>query len=126
MKHAARTLFAFSLYLFGLGLVLLLAPNPLLGVFGIAPTHEVWIHVIGMLVLFLGVYYWVAARGGQREFMRWTIALRASVIVFFAGFVAVGWAPPALLLFGLVDLAGAAWTWSALARPAVAVGAGAP
>lgn len=122
MNRAARTLFAFSLYLFGLGLVLLLAPNPLLGVFGIAPTSEVWIHVIGMLVLFLGVYYLVAARTQQLEFMRWSIVLRASVPVFFGAFVAVGWAPSALLLLGLVDLAGAAWTWSALPRAAVAVG----
>ena len=32
----------------------------------------------------------------------------------FATFVAMGWAPGALALFGAVDFAGAIWTWSAL------------
>jgi hypothetical protein len=37
--------------------------------------------------------------------------------MFFTGvtaFALPGWASPLLIVFGLVDLAGAAWTWSAL------------
>jgi hypothetical protein len=43
-----------------------------------------------------------------------------AVIVFFAAFVALGFAKPTLLLFGLVDLVGATWTFIALRAEAVA------
>ncbi|MGZ5194035.1 MAG: hypothetical protein ACXWJM_01255 [Ramlibacter sp.] len=116
MTYAAKTVLAFGCYLLVLGASLLLFPNALLGVFGIAPTTEVWIRVIGMLVLFLGSYYGLAAAANLHRFFRWTVPLRASVVVFFAVFVLLGYAPRVLMLLALVDLAGAAWTWFALRR----------
>jgi hypothetical protein len=64
-----------------------------------------------MLVIFLGVYDIVAARGELQLLIRWSIPIRFSVILFFAIFVVAGLAPPILLLFGAFDAAGAAWTW---------------
>ena len=61
MSAAARSLQVWSIYLVALALVLLVAPNPLLGAFRMAPTSEVWIRVVGMMIAFVGVYYWVAA-----------------------------------------------------------------
>lgn len=116
MSHPARTVFAFACYLLPLGLMLLLVPNLLLGLFQIPPTSEVWIRVVGMLVTFLGVYYVVAARAELRPFIIWSARLRASVFLFFGAFVLAGLAPPVLLLFGAVDAAGALWTWSALRK----------
>lgn len=118
MSNPAKTVFAFSCYLFPLGLILLLVPNLLLGLFQIPPTSEVWIRVVGMLVIFLGVYYLVAARAEIRLFMLWSARLRASVFFFFGAFVLAGLAPSVLLLFGTVDLAGALWTWSAFRKEA--------
>jgi hypothetical protein len=69
-----------------------------------------------MLVIFLGVYYFVAARAELRLFMIWSVLLRASVFIFFGAFVLVGLAPSVLLLFGAVDLAAALWTWSAFRK----------
>jgi hypothetical protein len=120
MTYAAKTVFAFGCYLLALGVSLLLFPNAVLRVFGIAPTTEVWIRVVGMLVLFLGSYYGLAAAANLHRFFRWTVPLRASVVVFFALFVLLGYAPRVLMLFGLVDLAGAAWTWLALRRTGLA------
>jgi hypothetical protein len=120
MSRAAVSLFAFAVYLFVLGAFLLIAPNVLLGVFGFEPTTEVWVRVVGMLVVFLGYYYLSAARGEVAAFMRWTAQARPFVIVFFAVFVALGWAKPVLILFGAVDLAGAVWTHLALRAGAVA------
>jgi hypothetical protein len=114
MTYAAKTVLAFGGYLLALGVSLLLFPNAVLAVFGIAPTTEVWIRVIGMLVLFLGSYYGLAAAANLHQFFRWTVPLRASVLVFFALFVLLGYAPRVLMLLALVDLAGAAWTWLAL------------
>lgn len=116
LSGPARTVFVFGIYLLLLGAVLIAAPNVLLGLFHISPTAEVWIRVVGMLVLFLGAYYVLAALAGLHAFMRWTIALRASVVLFFLAFVLSGLAPAALIVFGLVDLAGAAWTAWAIWR----------
>jgi hypothetical protein len=114
MSRAAVSMFAFAVYLFVLGVVLLVAPNVLLGIFGFEPTTEVWVRIVGMLVVFLGYYYLSAARGEVVPFMLWSVQARPFVIVFFAVFVALGWAKPQLILFGAVDLAGAVWTYLAL------------
>ena len=116
MNTAPKTLFIFGIYLCGLGLVLLLVPNLVLQVFGVPPTHEVWIRINGMFVLCLSFYYVQAARHQLTTFIRWTIWGRAAVIVYFAAFVLLVSAPKALLLFGLIDLLSAICTWLALRK----------
>lgn len=116
MTHAGRSLFAFGIYMLGLGMVLLVAPNFLLGMFGFPPTAEVWIRVVGMLVLFLGIYDVGAALGNWAGFIAASVPIRFSVIAFFGGFVVLLGAPATLLLFGVVDAVFALWTWSALRR----------
>jgi uncharacterized membrane protein len=117
MSQAARSVNVFGIYLVVLGVVLLTAPNLLLSLFHLPLTTEVWLRVVGMLVVFLGMYYRVAAAAELRPFFLTTVILRASVPVFFVAFVLAGWAEWPLLLFGSVDAAGAAWTWSALHSP---------
>jgi hypothetical protein len=114
MSKLARTLFVFGLYMLVLGVTLVLFPNVLLSLFHVPTTDEVWIRVAGMLVIFLGVYDIIAARGELKLLIRWSIPVRFSVILFFAIFVVAGLAPPILLLFGGLDAAGATWTWMAL------------
>lgn len=114
MSRAAKSLFVFGIYLCVLGLLLLLVPNQLLQVFGVPPTHEVWIRINGMFVLCLSFYYVQVARNELTIFIRWTVWTRVAVIFFFAAFVLLVSAPRALLLFGLIDLLAAIWTWLAL------------
>ena len=114
MSPAARSVNIFGIYLLLLGVVLLVAPNMLLGLFGLPTTTEVWIRVVGMLCVLLGTYYRVSAGAEARAFFRATVLLRASVTLFFVVFVAAGWSQWPLVLFGLVDAAGALWTWTAL------------
>ena len=114
MSKAARSLFVFGAYLSGLGLILLFVPNLILKVFGVPPTNEVWIRVNGMFVLCLSFYYVQAARNQLTAFIRWTVWARVAVIFYFAAFVLLVSAPKALLLFGLIDLLSAIWTWLAL------------
>lgn len=116
MSRAAKSLFVFGIYLCGLGLALLLVPNLLLQLFGVPPTHEVWIRINGMFVLCLSFYYVQVARHELTMFIRWTIPARIVVIVFFAAFVLLVSAPKALLLFGMIDLLAAIWTWIALKK----------
>ena len=114
MSKFAKSLFVFGIYMLVLGLTVVLAPNFLLSLFHVPTTNEVWIRVVGMLVLFLGIYDIVAAKGEHKLLITWSIPVRFSVIVFFAVFVIAGLAPPILLLFGAIDSAAAIWTWSAL------------
>ena len=93
---------------------MLIAPNSLITLFGLPETNEVWIRVVGMLLVFLAYYDIQAARHELANFFRWSVIARASVIVFFAVFVLLKWVEPILLLFGAVDLAGALWTHLAL------------
>ncbi|HEX8131484.1 MAG TPA: hypothetical protein VF527_20470 [Pyrinomonadaceae bacterium] len=116
MSRAAKSLFVFGIYLCGLGLILLLVPNLILPVFGAPPTNEVWIRINGMFLLCLSLYYVQAARHELTTFIRWTVWTRAAVIIYFAAFVLLVSAPRALLLFGLIDLLAAIWTWIALKK----------
>ena len=114
MSYSARTVFGFGIYLVILGITLIVAPNFLLGTFGLPTTNEVWIRVVGMLVLILAFYYTQAARKELTNFFQWTVYARASVFVFFLAFVVLGFAQPTLILFGAIDLLGAIWTGLAL------------
>jgi hypothetical protein len=116
MSRAAKSLFVFGIYLCGLGLILLLVPNLILQAFWAPPTSEVWIRINGMLVLCLSFYYVQTARNELTIFIRWTVWARIAVIFYFVAFVLLVSAPKALLLFGLIDLSAAIWTWLALKK----------
>ena len=110
MSKGAKSLFFFGIYLVALGIVLLVAPNLLLDLFGLPITSEVWIRIVGVLVCILAFYYTQAARNELEVFFKLTVVARSSLTVFFVVFVLldlVGWQ---LILFGLIDLAGAIWT----------------
>ena len=111
------SVFVFGLYLAVLGIVLLVAPNFLLGMFFMPSTAEVWIRVVGVLVLYMSFYYIQTARKGMTDFFKLTVYTRSSLIIFFAAFVLLGLASPPLILFGVVDLLGAIWTGLALRSP---------
>jgi hypothetical protein len=114
MSNAARSVFVFGIYLVLLGLVLVAAPNVLLGAFRFPPATEVWIRVVGMLVLCLAYYYTQAARRELRDYFRLTVHARTFVFVCLGAFAALRLAAPQIALFGTVDLLGAVWTATAL------------
>ena len=116
MSPAARSLQALAFYLGAVAVTLLVAPNVLLDAFGLPRTTQVWIRVAGMVVGFLALYDWVAARTEAVAIIRATVLTRLAAPLFFLVFVAAGWVRWPLLLFGLVDLVTALWTWRLLAR----------
>jgi hypothetical protein len=114
VSKSAFTVKAFGIYLLVLGVGLTIAPNPLLSVFGMPQTTEVWIRVVGILVFNIGIYYWYAAKCEAVAFFRASVYTRTLVLVAFAAFAALGFATPVLILFGAADFAGAIWTHLAL------------
>jgi hypothetical protein len=116
MSPAARSLFVFAIYLAVLAVLLLVVPNMMLTVFGFPPTTEVWIRVVGMLVGVLALYDYVAAVSEARGLMWASVLARLTVPFFFLIFVVAGWVHWPILLFGLVDIGFALWTWRELTR----------
>lgn len=110
MKKSSKTLYYFSFYLIATGLVLIISPNSLLELFGLEPTTEVWIKVVGMLVLFLSFYYQDAARHNYYSIIKLSVKLRWMALFFFCAFAALQWVSPSLILFGVVDAMSALWT----------------
>ncbi len=120
MTRSAVSLFVFSIYMFALGVMLVGAPNVLLSVFAIPETHEVWIRVVGMLVLIIGYLDFAASRKGDQAYLRWSVPARLSVPLFLGAFVLLSLAPPILILFGVIDAAAAIWTAACLRREGLA------
>ena len=114
MTPAARSIVYFGIYLTLLGLVLLVVPNALLALFGVVSATEVWIRVLGSVVAVIGAYYVAMGRAESTPFFRATLWGRAWIFLSISGLVALGLAEPILVLFGVLDLLGAAWTWRAL------------
>ena len=111
MSKTAFTIKAFGWYLLVLGAGLILAPNLLLSLFQVPQTTEVWIRVVGVVVVTEGIYYLAAAQGEAISFFRATVYARPLVLLGLAAFALLGLASPLLILFGCVDAAGALWTW---------------
>ena len=122
MSRSAFSARVFAVYLFVVSPVLVCAPNFLLTMFGIAPTGEVWIRVVGVIAFNLGVYMWVAARHENKPFLEASVYTRGSVFCAFVVFALLGLASPMIVLFGLIDLGGGLWTWYALKADARADG----
>ena len=114
MSRAARSVAAFGVYCIVVGIILIANPNLLLAAVGLPPTREVYIRVLGVVVLVLGLYYLEAARAEAVAFFRWTTWGRPIAFAVFGALVLLGLAPRVLLLFGCVDAAGALWTARAL------------
>ncbi len=114
MNNTARSITVFGIYLAASGLSFVLIPNTILPLLGLPTTTDIWIRVVGLLAVILGGYFLYSVRYDDRVFYRATVYAR---IAFFTGvtvFVLLGLASPLLAVFGLVDLAGATWTWLSL------------
>lgn len=113
MSPALRTMQVWAVYALLVGLGLLLVPNVILGLFGIEETNEVWVRVVGAVVLSLDIIYWsILQRRDERSlpatvYERWFVAGTLTVLAFTTG-------PWQLILFAILDFGGATWTFLAL------------
>lgn len=114
MSPAGRTVYVFGVYVIVLGAILIGAPNVLLSLFRLGQTSEPWIHVVGVPVMSVGMLSIASARGEQMAFIRATVWVRTFVFLAFIAMAFLKITPPILALFGVVDLAGAAWTFTTL------------
>ena len=114
MSSAARSLLVFGIYVVSAGLALVLAPHLVLRLLGFPPAPDGWVRVAGVLSFFIGCYHIVGALYHLEAYIRATVYARIALAVVFGAFVVLRVMPAPLLLFGIVDLLGAAWTSYAL------------
>lgn len=110
MNRASVTVLTYGIYLVALGIVYMVIPNVPLRLFGFQPTTEPWVRVMAAMVTIVGYYYIQAARHRLKTFYRWTLHCRVFFPIFTVVLVAARLVEPMLLLFGVIDLIGAAWT----------------
>ncbi len=116
MTPSSRSIYYFGFYLLMLGITLTVSPNFLLSLFQIAETNEIWIRVLGAVVFNLGLYYTLMAPTNNVLFLTLSVYTRGLILLWFVVFVVLGWVPMTLILFGLVDGAGATWTYLTLRK----------
>ena len=114
MNSPRTSVLVFGIYVFLLGVLIMTMPNQVLQFFGLEPTNEVWIRIAGVLLLSISYYYMQAARFDLKQFYMTTTQTRTIMFIFFLAFVLFDYISPALLIFGAVNLLGAAWTFFAL------------
>lgn len=113
MSRAARSIQIWSIYLLVLGAGLAVIPNLILSTLGVTETNEVWIRILGVVVVLLAFYYWDAARYETINFFVASVMGRLFAVASLVVFWAMG-APWQLLLFAALEAGGALWTLSAL------------
>jgi len=114
MSRSALSVLVFGLYLSILALGFLIFPNTVLSLLGLLRTNEVWVRVVGMLLLGLSYYYIQMARLEFKPFFRFSAQARAFVIVFFIVFYLLDFTKVGLLILGGIDFLAASWTALAL------------
>jgi hypothetical protein len=114
LTKSAFTLKAFGLYVLAAGVAFALMPATILALAGLPPAADVWPRIVGLMALVIGVYYQVAAHTEARAVIGASILIRGGFVVAIAALVGLSLAPPPMLLFGLIDLVGALWTYAAL------------
>jgi hypothetical protein len=100
-----------AVYVLITALQLIFVPNMLLGMFGFEPTSEVWIKVLGVVLIAFVLVYFGVIQYGNKDLIRITIYSRLIVVVGFILLVATGQAATPLILFAGIDFATAIWTW---------------
>lgn len=115
-KKYYKSLLGQMAYVIFSGLQLLFIPNFLLATFGLEPTSEIWIRVLGMLVLVLSFYYYAMYKNGGKEVVRATVQGRLLFCTGLVIFVLTGMVKPVLLVFAVVETGLALWTLSEIRK----------
>ncbi|MBM7843704.1 hypothetical protein [Herpetosiphon giganteus] len=107
MPRTTQSLRWFGWYALSTGLLAALAPNLILGLFGLPATSEVWPRVAGMLIGFIGVLHMNVSPINLQRYALATVVLRLSVPLIFGWWVIRGLGPWQLLFFAGADVVGA-------------------
>ena len=114
MSSAAISVFVFGIYSALVGIGFLFLPNKVLPMFKFPKTNEPWIRVMGTVVALVAFYYIIAAQNEIAAIFWASIIGRFAIFVSFVLLVVTKKAKPMLISFGVIDAAGAIWTFLTL------------
>ena len=114
MTRAARSVFAFGIYVVIVGLLVTVAPDAVLRTLRFPPAADQWIRMVGVLSLVIGTYDIVSGRSNAEANIRASIPIRVGLAVCCGVLVATRLMPVQLLPLAAIDIAGAVWTALAL------------
>jgi hypothetical protein len=114
MNNLITSMYAQTLYMLGMGLGFLLIPNVILPLFGLNPTNEVWIRVLGALATGFAGYYYAMIQQKNITYFWATVWGRYWFCACLAvlAFLHTGLAP--LYLFAMLETGLAVWAHLAL------------
>ena len=117
MTKAGKSIFFFGFWVIICGGALMFFPGFVNNLMGTDMSPDLTSRVLGMVLIFLAIYYFVAARHPAFwPFYRVSIYTRASALIIAVIFVLIKLADVSLIYLTIVDALGAVWTALALRR----------
>lgn len=110
------SLYVFAAYVSIMSLVLLLLPQQILPLLGLPVDGEVWIRLLGFVLLCSSFYYAGAAYTRFIPFAWWTVYTRAAAPIVVLILILLKLAPTEMAAYGIVDGFGGLWTYLALKK----------
>lgn len=114
MKKTELSIKIWSIYLFILGLSMVIFPVATVGMFGYSGTGELWIRFVGILSVVLAMFYMQVARYRVQELYSWKIAGHVFGIVCMLTFLFSGIADGRIIGTIALELMACLWTLLAL------------
>lgn len=115
MRNPRFSVLVWGIYEIVVGVALILVPAQLADAVGLEEPQDIWVRVLGLIVIIVGVYYLGAVFNNATWMYRYTVfgRLIATVGLVYLAIVDDVWQ---LYLFAVVEALSAFWTFSAL-RP---------
>lgn len=105
-----KSLYVQMAYVIVAGIPAVLTPNFILTLSGFAPTTDIWIRVLGLLLLAVAPYYYTIAKYGSVPVAKATVWGRYFFSLSLLLLVGVGIGPLPLVGLAVSEIALAAWT----------------
>ncbi len=81
MSRAAKSLFAFGIYVIGAGVSFLAAPSMAVSLLRLPPATDGWVRVVGLLALVIGTYDLIGSRAESIPYIKGSVWTRFSSTV---------------------------------------------
>ena len=115
MSRSGRSVFLFGFWILLCGVSMIAAPRFVLRLMSLPEAASIVTRLLGMVLCFLSTYYFVGGwRAGCPGFHWVTVYTRFAALPMVAAFVLISGARIEMILFVLIDVAGAVWTLIAL------------
>ena len=113
MSSARVSIMTWGVYTVAIGVAMFLLADVFTDLLGLDRTREVWIRVLGVMLLLLASFYIGSAIHNAR-WLHWYSVIGRILVAVGLGFLAVNEGMWQLWLLAILDILGAGWTYMAL------------